>query len=138
VSLSEAPDRFTDLRQQAEREFPEAWIPKEGPPTIVGQFRRLEEATTQFGTSKIVILETEDGVERAVWLFHSVLRQEFARAKPKPGELVAVHHQGRKVSGSGQSYESYRVLVQRDEAQADWDSLGRESGDPAFDEDAAF
>jgi hypothetical protein len=120
---------FDDLEQQAAQDFPKSWVPSESDPSIVGEFLRLEQGTTAFGPARIVVLKTKDGNERSLWLFHSVLKNEFNRVRPKVGELVAVRYLGKKQGAAGQKYESYRVIAQRDESAPDWDSLGSEDDD---------
>jgi hypothetical protein len=133
VTLPTDRSEFSDLRERAERDFPESWLPKEHGPTLVGRFKRLEEGHTAYGPCKIVVLETEAGTERSVWLLHRVLLLQFTRVRPRPGQLVAVHHQGRKTNASGTPYESYRVVVQRDASEPDWDALESEAGDSELD-----
>ncbi len=62
-----------------------------------------------------------------MWLV-TVLRRQFQRLKPLLGELVAVKFLGRKISQTGNEYSSFKVTLQRDEGDVDWDSLGAESG----------
>jgi hypothetical protein len=125
-------DRYDNLERQATQDFPRSWVPSEADPSIVGEFLRLEQGTTAYGPARIVVLKTKDGSERSVWLFHTVLRNEFARVRPKVGELVAVRYLGKKQGAQGQAYESYRVVSQRDEGAPEWDSL--DSDDDAPDE----
>jgi len=127
---------YDELAAQAERDYPESWIPSQHGPTIVGEFVRLESGHTAFGDSKIVILKGRDDVERSIWLLHSVLRNEFARQRPKAGELVAVRHLGRKQGAGGNDYEAYRVVVKRDASEPDWDALDDGSAPDEWGEDA--
>ncbi len=114
---------YDDLAQRATQDFPRSWVPSEQDPTIVGEFRRLEQGATAYGPARIVVLKTQDGAERSIWLFHAVLKNEFARVRPKVGELIAVRFLGRKQGAAGQSYSAYRVVAQRDEGAPDWDAL---------------
>lgn len=127
-------DPYVELAEQVNRDFPESWVPKQANDMIVGGFERLEEAQTSHGPCKVVILKTQDGVEKGAWLLHHVLRGEFKRVKPKVGELVAIRYLGMKISASRNDYASYRVAVRRDEAEPDWDALDatEESGDIAW------
>jgi hypothetical protein len=76
------------LAALAEQDLPEPWIPSSDDPMIIGEFIRLEQGPTVHGPAWIVVLKTEDGKERSVWLLHTVLRNEFARHRPQPGEYV--------------------------------------------------
>ena len=93
------------LAAQADQELPESWIPSTEEPTIVGTFIRLEQGPTVRGLAWIVVLKTEDGRERSVWLLHTVLRNELARQRPQAGELVLIKYEGKKESSAGQPYE---------------------------------
>ena len=126
-------DRFDDLERQAAQDFPKSWVPSESDPTIVGEFLRLEQGTTAFGPARIVVIRTKDGAERSIWLFHTVLRNEFSRVRPRVGELVAIRYLGKKQGAQGQAYEAYRVVAQRDEGAPDWDALGSEDNDQGGD-----
>jgi hypothetical protein len=130
VTTQEAAARLTTL---ADQDFPESWIPSAEESMIVGEFVRLEQGPTVRGPAWIVVLKTEDGRERSVWLLHTVLRNELARQRPEPGELVLVKYEGKKESSAGQPYEAYRVLVDRDRAAPDWDAVDRTSRDGADD-----
>jgi hypothetical protein len=122
------------LARRAEQELPEAWMPSAAGDTIVGEVVRLEQGMTVRGPAWIVVLKTEDGRERSVWLLHTVLRNELARQRPEPGELVLIKYEGKKEGGAGQPYEGYRVLIDRDQAIPDWDAVaggGRDGADDA-------
>lgn len=121
--LQNEDDPYEDLRRLTQRDFPESWVPSTEDPVLVGTFERLESAQTAYGPASIVVLKTKDSRERGLWLFHTVLKNEFKRARPEHGELVAVRYLGRKQGSQGQSYEAYRVVVQRD-GTPDWDALG--------------
>lgn len=130
--------RAARLAEQAERDFPESWIPSADDPQIIGEFVRLDRATTRRGEpAPIVVLRTEDGAERGVWLLHIVLLDEFKRVRPKPGELVAVRYLGKKTSAAGQSYHGYRVVVDRTDQGVDWGALDEPSEEGLLDEPAS-
>jgi len=111
-------------------------MPSAAGDTIVGEFIRLERGMTVRGPAWIVVLKTEDGHERSAWLLHTVLRNELARQRPEPGELVLIRYEGKKEGSAGQAYEGYRVLVDRDQAVPDWDAVAATSGDGAGDASA--
>lgn len=133
MTVPNSNDRFDDLERQASQDFPKSWVPSEADPSIVGEFRRLEQGTTAYGPARIVVLRTKDGAERSVWLFHAVLKNEFSRVRPKVGELVAIRYLGKKQGAAGQSYEAYKVVAQRDEGAPDWDALDSEDDDQGGD-----
>jgi len=118
--------RADRLRERAEQEYPESWVPDEAGDEIAGELVRYARGTTSYGEQVIAVLRTPAGVERSVWLLHAVLRGEFAKLRPRPGELVLVRYEGKRKSAAGNSYASYRVEVDRDEPAPDWNALGAE------------
>lgn len=104
-----------DLRTELENfdgEFPESWIPKVGE-ILVGTFMRYEPGYTSYGPCNIaVVRDDESGEERSVWLLHTVLRSEFAKRRPKPGEYLGI----KRLSDDGDKrYKRYALRVDRKE-----------------------
>ena len=131
--MSIAKDRFEEMETSSD-EFPEAWIfngPDAHGRSLVGEFVRLERATTRFGDSSIVVLRLKDGSERSVWLLWAALRSQFRQARPKPGELIKVSFHGEKISAAGNTYLDYRVRVQRDQ-ELSWDDIIEPGDDGEF------
>jgi hypothetical protein len=118
--------RADRLRERAKQEYPESWVPDQAGDEIAGELVRYSRGTTSYGEQVIAVLRTPEGVERSVWLLHAVLRGEFAKLRPKPGELVLIRYEGKRKSAAGNSYVSYRVEVGRDEPAPDWEALGAE------------
>ena len=132
-------DRLARLRDAVRQDFPEAWIPSSEHAELAGEFVRLERGSTIHGAAWIAVVRTEDGSERSLWLLHTVLRNEFTRLQPKPGELLVVRYLGAKESVNGQSYEGYRVLVEREGDAIDWNEVGadrEDTGSPAGPSDS--
>lgn len=123
-------DLVARMREKLEAGYPVPWIPNENgdEDEIIGTFVRLEQAPTRsYGMQWVMILaEAETGVERSVWLLHTVLRNELSKLKPVTGEVVAIKHLGKKEpQGGGQEYDDYRVVVDRVAGtQANWDAVG--------------
>jgi hypothetical protein len=89
--------RFEKLA--AEVEYPEAWMPEPGD-TLVGEARRWETVTVKRddGTERpceVLTIRDQHGTERAVWTWHTVLRNELVD-KVEPGDFVAIHYRGRR------------------------------------------
>lgn len=105
------------LDSEAE-EHPAAWKPEPGV-ELVGVFEGWREGTTRRGeTHPIAVVRCATTGERvAVWCFYSVLREEFRKAKPRRGELVAIRRLPDREGPNG-AYRVYRVVVDRDD-QAD-------------------
>ena len=128
-----AQDHFEELADRVSREHPESWIPSESDPVIVGRLVRVDTGYTAYGENRILVLETKDGIERGVWLLHVSLKDQLRRARPKVGQLVAIRYCGTKQSAGGQSWECFRVAVQTDQDDFDWEALdSAEDGSSLF------
>ncbi len=100
-----------DLRKELEAftdEPAEPWAPEPGD-IVEGEFERLDRGSTQYGNYDILILRENRGSVRAVWLMHAVLKGEFARLQPTPGDCVAI----KRLADSGKGYRRYRMVVER-------------------------
>jgi hypothetical protein len=107
--------------------FPESWVPSQAGDCVEGAFVRLDEGYGRDGdVCAIVILRDSDGVEHGIWLWHLVLRSDFARLKPEVDEVVTVTYLGKRKSATGRAYHSYNVHADR-ESQLTWDDLEAES-----------
>lgn len=92
---------------------------------LFGKFLRMEAASTQRGPCWIMVLAktdgqgTESGEEVAVWLFHTVLKNELKRAAPRVGDLIAVRKDGKKESNTpgNSAMQLYTVKVDKPQAQ---------------------
>jgi hypothetical protein len=127
---SDQSAKLAELRERAERDFPETWKPSDGDRALAGEFVRLDQGHTAYGPASIAVIRTEDGRERSLWLLHAALKAQFGRARPRAGELVVVKYEGKKTSAAGQSYESYRVVLDREREAPNWDALAAEAEQP--------
>lgn len=122
---AQADERVAVLRDRVRADFPEAWIPEGEGDELIGYFQRIDYGNTSYGRCPIAVFaDPTTGTERAVWLLHTVLRNELIRVRPAAGELVAIRYLGRREpTGGGQAYESYRVVVDRPASAVSWDDL---------------
>lgn len=124
-----APAAAADAREQALKDrldegYPEAWIPEQPGDTLVGIFKRLDTANTSRGQRYIVVLGSTRNLdfEKAIWLHHTALRNQFRQAAPVAGEMVAVRWDGKKISESTkQEYDGWTVRVDRPQSAEDVD-----------------
>ncbi len=127
--------RAAALAERLDVAPPTSWRPddpvKGHPQMIMGVLERVEDAQTSYGPAKIAILRTPEGEDWACWILHSVLKGEFAKLRPRIGELVAIKYEGKvEPRGGGAPYEMYRVVVDREDVGADWDGLDRDEQSP--------
>ena len=122
-------DDFRSGLEDSDGEFPESWRPEVGD-LLVGTVVRYETSTTQYGDAHICVVKDEiTGNDRSVWLLYTVLRGEFKKQRPMPGERVGV----KRLADAAKGYRRYVVLVDRQERQIpDFDAFG-ESGDAELD-----
>lgn len=103
---------FSDLLGQLDPEpLPEAWIwQDEGPgATLTGYFEDLRHRTTsKGGPFPVAVIRRPDGTRVALWMFHTVLQEQFETASPNPGDRVAVRFMGKP---EGRSYYEWRVAA---------------------------
>ena len=125
---------MSNFADTIDQEFPAAWRPDQkdsgDPNPIIGEFVEMQTANTDYGATYVMVLRLEDGSEKAVWLLHTVLKNELARVKPKPGETVGIKYLGKQKTAEGSKFDSYigyRVKVDRPQGEAfDWAKLGAE------------
>jgi hypothetical protein len=86
-------------------------------------------APTRFGFAPVVTVRLPDGRVVSLWLLHAVLRREFERQAPTPGELVLVRYQGTVTPEGASAYESYVVVVDRGKPSVDWTAIATRYGD---------
>lgn len=137
----EASTAVDPLNEQLDKPLPESWRPENPGDTIYGTFLRLEEGPSQYaGPTPIVVIAEKDtdGVERSIWLFGNVIRTQFLKARPQPGEMIAVRFLGKRKAknpqpGTSGEYNDWKVAVDRPAAQVkvDWGTVGGSSVNPS-------
>ena len=123
------------LEDRLEQGLPSAWRPdQEDADLLIGEVVEIEVGESEYGRYPILIVRRDDGEEKAVHGFHSVLQSELLKHKPQVGEKVGIKYLGdvpTKPGSKFKSYKGYRVKVERDQAAAfDWSKIG------AVDDDA--
>jgi hypothetical protein len=105
--------------------FAESWKPRAGD-KITGVLVRYDEAQGAFGPCPVAIIDALNDVgvpyPVTVWIGPAMLRSEFKKVKPKPGERIGI----KRFKDSEKGYARYRVIVDRpDEKQFEpnWDAL---------------
>jgi hypothetical protein len=116
------------LRKRLDEGHPPAWMHGgEIGAELVGHVVGVKAGVpTQFGPCPVVTIATLGvGTQVSLWLTHTVLRREFVRQRPEPGELIALRYEGeRKPDGGGPAYELYSLVVDRpDEVSVDWTAI---------------
>jgi len=132
---------MSDFASSLDQSLPQAWRPDQGgddnPNPLIGKYVEMASATTAYGACWVMTVQLEDGSERAVWLMHSVLKNEVAKARPKPGETLGIKYFGKISTNGGNDYVGYRVKVDRPLGtgdEFDWSKLGADPEITALDE----
>ena len=102
-------------------EYPPSWRPEAGD-VVSGELVRYSTAPSIFGEQQVCVIDDEEIGPVTVWLNSTVLIDEFARLKPKPGETVGIKCHGKH---KDKGYWRFRVDVDRGEkpAEPDWEKL---------------
>jgi hypothetical protein len=67
--------------------FAQAWKPEVGD-KLIGEITDLDERENEYGVYPIVTIVTDEGEELAVHGFHTVLRNELAKRRPRVGDRI--------------------------------------------------
>lgn len=101
-------------------DFPTGWRPESGD-KLTGAVTDISTGQGGYDPYPIVTLQPDDGgAEVAVHAFHTVLRRELARRRPKIGTHLEITYLGKKGDGR-EAYHLYRVRGEGDKAGYDWD-----------------
>jgi hypothetical protein len=99
---------WDDLERRAGRDYPTAWMPDkndEHPRVLFGTLVEYQHGPVSDYSDErpwIAVVEDRDDRLWSVWLNRAVLRDEFARRRPKPGERLAIAYKGRAKKKRGE------------------------------------
>lgn len=100
----------------------EAWKPVPGD-KLIGRITEIGENTTEFGTYAVISVENADG-EFSFHAFHTVAMRELERLRPAVGDEIGIAYRGKEMGKSGNEYQSYRIVVERNGPRPDDDDTG--------------
>jgi hypothetical protein len=120
---------MSTLEERLEQGAAKAWRPDESDPNpVVGTVTNVEMGASEYGSYPIVTIQTEAGEEFAIHGFRTVLKNEFMKQRPQPGERIGVKDLGEQATKPGskfKSYHGYVLKVERAQGSAfDWNRLG--------------
>jgi hypothetical protein len=127
---------MSDIADRLDRDLPAAWRPdKDDSDKLVGKIISIDRGTGEYDPYPLLVIEQDDGEEKAVHAFHTVLKNELLRLKPQIGERIGIKFLGEQKTKPGSKFSSfigYRVTVDRDGGSFNWESIGAEP-DPTPD-----
>lgn len=105
-----------DLKEELEQEcreveWAQAWDP-DPRDMLIGTLEGYDEGDTKYGTVSVARIREANGGLRALWFYHSVLKQEWKKANPDVGDRVGVQYLGKR-TGKNHSYHMWIVKVDR-------------------------
>lgn len=84
----------------------------EHPNPLIGRLREVREVQTrEYGIRRLALVEDGDGRRWEVWLSGRMIADQWAKADPSPGEVVAIADNGERETKDGR--RTYRVLLVR-------------------------
>jgi len=113
-----------------------AWTPGPGD-ILIGTVKSYSTDRNQYGPVRVVTIQDEETGELAsVWISSTVLLSLFKEQKPRVGERIGLKYTGKHPE---KNCELYALIVDREEADTDFEPLGGEvaSGSPDQDGDPA-
>jgi hypothetical protein len=122
---------------------PPLWDPDEGE-QLLGTLVRYETRFSQKmnGDVRVAVVEDIDSDDTwSVFLSRSVLKNEFDKQSPRPGDTVGIKYHGRKTArNGGMEYHHYSLRVARAPGSPPPPSSGPSTaaGDDPLDDDMPF
>jgi hypothetical protein len=113
---------WDDFLERSDRDIGAAWAPTKDPDcprTLVGTVSHYQqvEIDTQYGKARpwVCTIRARDGQLWAVWLWQTVLENEYERWRPMPGERIAIRYKGLhdRAPSNGGPYHKFTLTVDR-------------------------
>jgi hypothetical protein len=122
---------MSTLENRLEQGNARAWRPdQDDEALLVGEVVDIDSGSSEYqGTYPILTIRKDDGEEVAVHAFHTVIKNELIRQRPKAGERIGIKFLGEQPTKPGSPYKSfigYRVKVDRAAGDYDWSQVGAE------------
>jgi len=109
---SETKGNAMSIKDKLDQEYAESWKPTEAGEELIGKVVEFGQRTTEWGTHRIITVETEDGTQKAFHAFHMVAKEQLESAAPALGDEIGIRYLGRKSSAASASgYENYKIVV---------------------------
>ena len=117
------------FEERLESGLPSAWRPdQEDSPLIVGEVVDIQVGTSDYAPYPLIVIRQDDGEEKAIHGFHTVLKNELLKTKPQIGERMGIKYLGEQATKPGSKFKSfigYRVKMDRAAGVFDWNKIGQ-------------
>lgn len=125
---------MTTFEERLEAGLAPAWRPdKDDPAVLIGKIIEISQGTSEYEPYPLLVVQQDDGTEKAVHGFHTVLKNELIRQKPQPGERIGIKFLGEQATKPGSKFKSfigYQVKIDRAQSEFDWSKVGVVEPDP--------
>src|SRR4051794_14735506 len=111
-------ERLWGLSEALDEPTPDFWVATAPGQKLLGVFVGYK---TYRKDKKAALIRTPDGEHKALAVSGKVIKQQFEEADPKPGELIGVKYEGRRMSQAGLEYAVWTVMVDRDKGPLPYD-----------------
>lgn len=107
------PTKDQEQATQYDYDFAPAWLPKDGD-VLEGKVANIDTGSSAYGAYPIVTVETATGEKKSVHCFHTAIRGQLTRIRPKIGDPIGIKYLGKKQSteNKDRKYDVYRVVSQ--------------------------
>src|SRR5687767_466240 len=96
------------LEDRLESGLPSAWRPdQEDPDLIIGEVVDIQVGTSDYDPYPLIVIKQDDGEEKAIHGFHTVLKNELLRQKPQIGERIGIKYLGEQATKPGSKFKSF-------------------------------
>lgn len=125
------------LEDRLDQGMAAAWRPDQSDPDkLVGKVIEIVAASSSYSDDPypILVVRKEDGEEKAVHAFHSVLKREILKQRPQVGEEIGIKFLGEvKPKNGANPYIGYVVKIEREPGAFNWNAFGAPEAEPADD-----
>jgi len=120
---------MTTFEDRLETGLAPAWRPdKDDTDVLIGEVVDITKGTSDYEPYPLLTVRLDDGTEKAVHGFHTVLKNELIRQQPQIGERIGIKYLGEQATKPGSKFKSfigYRLKIDRQNAAFDWSKIGQ-------------
>ena len=102
-----------EQEDQARQSEAKRWKPTEAGEELIGTLVEGEWVTTQYGDTRVLTVEDDEGALHTVWVSGVVFQNEIDRLHPAPGSIIGIRFTGKHESKKpgGNAYNGWAVFA---------------------------